>query len=634
MKYLIIILFTFLFSFQLFGQNDVSVEAQDPRVIAKISNSHGGFYLQKGSKVEGGLIYTQSDSTIRLSAGENPDAVLGLSTKTKGSHAGHIGLGISPGQHYFTISHDSKKVAGVVNHPDNSAHLALIEESEGDFARLWFLNKHNNDRWALVGRTGLNNDMSFAYNGENRLRMNSDGSLTLNDAITFPNSDGTAGQSLVTDGSGILSWSSVSANMEDIDNDTKITVEETPDDDNINFYCENNLMINMKKDTMYVPKGVLTGYGTHDPQDPVHIVAEDTDEFAGLYLEGGTGTKHVHCVLDNRAANGKRYSLVSVGDNSDIPSESFAIRDLTGSGTERLVIDKDGNIGIGVNVPSDKLHVNGSSKIDGNMTVIDSLAIGISTATRRFHVQGSSLLDGALSVTDSLVVGLGQGAKLYIGNEFITDGGANILRAKSNFTPYSTANYNLGGSSFRWKNIFLSGKIKLGGSELYETNNALATNTHFSPDEDDMYNLGFASKRWSQIFAAIGVINTSDKRAKKNINDLKYGIETIMQLRPVDFEWKNKQNKSKTIGLIAQELLEVIPEVVVVPDNDKDLLGVKYSDLIPVLIKAIQEQQEQIKSLQATNANMKVNAKNYDRLEKEMADLKGYMKQILGQNSN
>ena len=61
------------------------------------------------------------------------------------------------------------------------------------------------------------------------------------------------------------------------------------------------------------------------------------------------------------------------------------------------------------------------------------------------------------------------------------------------------------------------------------------------------------------------------------------------------YNWKEeKDNSEKTIGLIAQELLEVIPEVVRIPENQEDYLGVKYAELIPVLIKAIQEQQSVI----------------------------------------
>jgi len=55
---------------------------------------------------------------------------------------------------------------------------------------------------------------------------------------------------------------------------------------------------------------------------------------------------------------------------------------------------------------------------------------------------------------------------------------------------------------------------------------------------------------------------------------------------------------SQNIGFLAQELVDVIPEAVSIPENpDEGLFGVDYTRLIPVLTKAIQEQQEQIEAL-------------------------------------
>jgi len=515
MKNLFVIIILFFFT-SINSQNDVRVDAQNPRVISKISDTYGGFYHQYGSNVQGGLVYTHLDSTIRLSHSLNPNLVKDFTLKTLGAHVGHFGMGISPGQHYFSILHDSKRIAGFINHPNNTAHLALIEDDEDDFARIWFLNSYNDDRWAILGRTGINNDLSFAYNGSNRLRMNSNGNLILNAAITMPNHDGTNGQSLVTDGSGILYWDDVKANMADLDGDTQITVEETPDNDLINMYCKDSLVISLKQDSIFVPKGVFAGFGTTNPNNPIHIVAENNDEYAGITLEGGTGTKHVHCILDNRTANGKRYSMVSVGDDSSIPNGSFAIRDITLSiGVERFVIDTDGNVGIGTNTPQKLFHVNGDSKMAGTMHVTGNLGIGTPIPEEKLHVVGSSKIEGAMNITDSLVVGTGIGAKIYIGNDYFTDGGLSLIRAKANFTPTSTDEFNLGGGTFKWKNLFLSNKLKLGGSELYEeaAGNAIMSNNNFTPDIDNMYKLGVGTKRWSHIFAASGVVSTSDIRS-------------------------------------------------------------------------------------------------------------------------
>ena len=83
-----------------------------------------------------------------------------------------------------------------------------------------------------------------------------------------------------------------------------------------------------------------------------------------------------------------------------------------------------------------------------------------------------------------------------------------------------------------------------------------------------------------------------------------------MQLRPVSFEWIKRPYEGRKLGLIAQEIQPVIAEVVedqeIIREEDgsistkqADVLGVYYSDLIPVLIKATQEQQEIIEQQQA-----------------------------------
>ena len=83
----------------------------------------------------------------------------------------------------------------------------------------------------------------------------------------------------------------------------------------------------------------------------------------------------------------------------------------------------------------------------------------------------------------------------------------------------------------------------------------------------------------------------SDKKLKTNIKDIKYGLKDVLKLRGVDFDWKEKRDGVHDIGVIAQEVREVIPEVV---QEAKDLnegtyLSVDYAKLVPVLIEAIKE---------------------------------------------
>jgi hypothetical protein len=99
-----------------------------------------------------------------------------------------------------------------------------------------------------------------------------------------------------------------------------------------------------------------------------------------------------------------------------------------------------------------------------------------------------------------------------------------------------------------------------------------------------------------------GVLTTasSDEKYKYNILPINYGLNTILQLKPVNFQWiKGEEND---LGFIAQDVAEIIPEAVNTNWNS-DLLF-RYESLIPILTKAIQEQQALIKALEQRIINL------------------------------
>ena len=103
---------------------------------------------------------------------------------------------------------------------------------------------------------------------------------------------------------------------------------------------------------------------------------------------------------------------------------------------------------------------------------------------------------------------------------------------------------------------------------------------------------------------AFSSTTASDRNLKENIEELPYGLDDVMKMRAVEFDWKkdkaNGKERGHDIGVIAQEMEEVIPEVVKEyeglqgKDNFK---AVDYSKLVPVLIKSIQELKEEIEEL-------------------------------------
>ena len=121
--------------------------------------------------------------------------------------------------------------------------------------------------------------------------------------------------------------------------------------------------------------------------------------------------------------------------------------------------------------------------------------------------------------------------------------------------------------------------------------------------------LGSSTRRFKTIFLTQSPNVSSDKRLKEDIKSIKHGLNSIMQLNPVQYKMKNGVDRI-TLGLIAQEVEGVIPEAVHSPDNQNDYYALRYAELIPVLVKAIQEQQEQLfqyeKSLEALTAEVEI----------------------------
>ena len=101
----------------------------------------------------------------------------------------------------------------------------------------------------------------------------------------------------------------------------------------------------------------------------------------------------------------------------------------------------------------------------------------------------------------------------------------------------------------------------------------------------------------------------SDTRVKSNQQPIQYGLTQIMQMVPKTYFHHNSSTENgsiviapegkQEIGLVAQEMYEIVPEVVSKPENEQaELWGLSYEKLVPVLIRAIQEQQEMIDNQQ------------------------------------
>ena len=89
---------------------------------------------------------------------------------------------------------------------------------------------------------------------------------------------------------------------------------------------------------------------------------------------------------------------------------------------------------------------------------------------------------------------------------------------------------------------------------------------------------------------------TSDLRAKNNVKTLTDALAKVNAMRGVSFDWAN--GMGSTVGVIAQEMCEVVPEVVVV-DKETAMMSVAYGNLVGVLIEAIKELSAKVEALEA-----------------------------------
>lgn len=121
------------------------------------------------------------------------------------------------------------------------------------------------------------------------------------------------------------------------------------------------------------------------------------------------------------------------------------------------------------------------------------------------------------------------------------------------------------------------------------------------------------------MFATTATINTSDARQKRDIADLPYGLSSVMALRPVTYHWRQQGEafEGRRLGFIAQELLPVLPEAVTGTETDSTYLGLRSDAITPVLVKAIQEQQQQIEVKAEASAVEALKAEN-DALKRQL----------------
>ena len=268
------------------------------------------------------------------------------------------------------------------------------------------------------------------------------------------------------------------------------------------------------------------------------------------------------------------------------------------------IITAQSGINVQVNSASatDSMDIWNATSGGDNRVKIRTFANGGGDPYLFFDAGGSNMVVGGNyqgTTSNQLVMGTGNSASAVTGLRINGLGAA---------TFDSTLRVN-GRLYVRSINGFIDYNNVASTLEFYTNNTQQAefTTTAFVPATDNAKFLGASSKRWNTVYAGNGTINTSDRNEKNTIQESDLGLSFIKKLKPVSYKWNNPNLNSKThYGLIAQDVEETIlsegktlDDFGCVDKPEDASMGINYNELIAPLIKAIQEQQEQIETLKS-----------------------------------
>jgi len=287
-------------------------------------------------------------------------------------------------------------------------------------------------------------------------------------------------------------------------------------------------------------------------------------------------------------------------------NDTFAIYNQT-SATQPFSILPNGNIGIGTTTPITKLSVHNSTETTG---ITDVLTVTCAT-------------------TNSASVG--KGAAIRIGRDPDGNYSTKIATVYEQNNPsflnpamvfYTMYNSYLKGSEVQRMRITSDGDVIIGTEtstactlKVSSTKNGSESSPHFC-----LTGNGYSALHWLDTVAyhiltnsvgreirivantggvkltvnATAWVSNSDIALKENLKPLENVLDKIKDYRCVEYNLKESP-EDKKIGFIAQDWVDDFPAIV--DKDEKDMLGMKYTETIPVLLKAIQELKAEVEEL-------------------------------------
>ncbi|MCP4597327.1 tail fiber domain-containing protein, partial [Neptuniibacter sp.] len=413
----------------------------------------------------------------------------------------------------------------------------------------------------------------------------------------IPSSRGTVDQVLQTDGSGQVSWATVSSGGDDLGDHTATQNVELSD---------NWLSNDGDSEGLFVDTDGDVGVGTNTPDARLHIVGQtiidgSTLEFvntgSSVFIGEDAGANDDYTTNSNTGiGNIALRDNISGFFNTAVGSGALAnnLEDHnTAFGMSSLLYNTSGGENTGIGRAALQSNTTGDNNTGlgfwtdvGSNNLTNATAIG----AYAYVTQSNSLILGSINgvntATADTKVGIGTTSPYY---KFEVQGatGSNNWIAKINNISNDNTTYN-------------NGLLIQAGHDSYNSSRGSNMLTFSRPDGAPM---GAVIQNGS---TSISYYSISDRRQKSNIRTTDYGLNNLLQIQVADYEYKDNSATTQT-GFIAQQLYEHYPEAVSVGGDDLEANPwmVAYGKMTPLLVKAVQEQQETIEELKAEVEELK-----------------------------
>ena len=326
--------------------------------------------------------------------------------------------------------------------------------------------------------------------------------------------------------------------LTDLDGDTAIFVEQVDDEDQIRMDTGGNQRVLINSNGLEISSGELTNNSGNMRVNVDSVLFLDAD--TRIDLEDG-GSTYGRFLMNSTSS--KDFIVQSVQDDKDLIFKG------SDGGTEITALTLDMSEG-------------GKAILPGNSIEFDNSTNSTQYAT--------------IAINDP-----GNNAPKYL--ELKGHSGVNLIGNQVNFydnasTPQFSMSISPGVSS---TNPTFTASGANTTSFFFRTNSGGSTTTGLSISS-------------SGIAAAGNVTAYSDERLKDNIETIENGLDKVEQLRGVTYTRDEKEN----IGVIAQEVEKILPEVVLTADDEMGTKSVDYGKLTSVLIEAVKELSARVKELE------------------------------------